>query len=200
MMAKTLALNGASKVYIVGRRLEKLQETFKLSPHNNIFPLQGDVTSKDSLESLAARVRTEVGHVHLLVCNSGISGPQIAVNQPKDTSAKTLQKQAMETPMEDFTQTFAVNVAGVFYNAMAFLDLLEEGSKKRYNPGVTSQVIITGSIAAFNRSVGAGIAYNTSKAAVTHLMKMLAGLYTPYDVRVNIIAPGSMCSIQHFVD
>jgi len=49
---------------------------------------------------------------------------------------------------------------------------------------------VTGSIAAYNRSVGAGIAYNTSKAAVTHLVKMLAGLFVEYSVRVNAIAPG----------
>src|ERR1700760_3093670 len=67
MMTKALALNGASRVYIIGRRLEKLQEAAKLSPHNNIIPIQGDVTSKESLENIAARIRSEVGHVHLLV-------------------------------------------------------------------------------------------------------------------------------------
>lgn len=33
MMAKALALNGASKVYIIGRRKEKLDEVAKTSPH-----------------------------------------------------------------------------------------------------------------------------------------------------------------------
>jgi NAD(P)-dependent dehydrogenase (short-subunit alcohol dehydrogenase family) len=192
MMAKALALNGASRVYIVGRRLEKLQEAAKLSPHNNIIPLQGDVTSQESLEAIARRVRSEVGHVHLLVCNSGVTGPQTGVNLPKGTSAEDLQRAALQSPMSDFTQTFAVNVSGVYYNAMAFLDLLVKGSEDRYNPSVMSQVIITGSNAAFNRNVGAGIAYNASKAGVTQMMKILAGLYSPYSVRVNVIAPGSL--------
>jgi len=190
MMTKALALNGASKVYIIGRRLEKLQEAAKASPHNNIIPLQGDVTSKESIESIAAHIREETGYVNLLICNSGVTGPSAGVNMPKETSAKEFQKMVLDTPMEDFTRAFAVNVSGVFYNAVAFLDLLEEGNKKGNMDGVKSQVLVTGSIAAYNRAVGAGIAYNTSKAAVTHLVKMLAGLFVEYGVRVNAIAPG----------
>jgi NAD(P)-dependent dehydrogenase (short-subunit alcohol dehydrogenase family) len=191
MMTKALALNGASKVYIVGRRLEKLHEAAKESPHSNIIPLQGDVTSKESIESIAEHIRKETGYVNLLICNSGVSGPQAGVNMPKGTSAKEFQKLVLNSPMEDFTRTFAVNVSGVYYNAVAFLDLLEEGNKKGNLVGVKSHVLVTGSIAAYNRSVGAGIAYNTSKAAVTHLVKVLAGLFVEYSVRVNAIAPGS---------
>jgi NAD(P)-dependent dehydrogenase (short-subunit alcohol dehydrogenase family) len=191
MMAKALALNGAKKVYIVGRRLDKLEEAAKESPTGNIIPLQGDVTSKESLESCTEHVRKEVGYVNLVICNSGVTGPPHAVNMAAGTSARDLQKQVLATPMEDFTQAFSVNVSGVYYTAFAFLDLLEEGNKKENAlEGVTSQVLVTGSIAAYNRSVGAGIAYNTSKAAVTHLVKILAGIFVPYSVRVNAIAPG----------
>jgi NAD(P)-dependent dehydrogenase (short-subunit alcohol dehydrogenase family) len=112
---------------------------------------------------------------------------------PKDTPAKELQKMVLDTPMEEFNNVFAVNVTGVLYNAVAFLDLLEEGNKQGNMAGVKSQVLVTGSIAAYNRNVGAGLAYNTSKAAVTHLVKMLAGLFVEYSVRVNAIAPGRMC-------
>jgi NAD(P)-dependent dehydrogenase (short-subunit alcohol dehydrogenase family) len=192
MMTKALALNGASKVYIIGRRLEKLQEATKLSSHSNIIPIQGDVTDKESLQSMAAQIRKETGYINLLICNSGISGPQAAVNMPKDTPAKELQRMILDTPMEEFNHVFAVNVTGVLYNAIAFLDLLEAGNKQGNMAEIRSQVLVTGSIAAYNRNVGAGIAYNTSKAAVTHLVKMLAGLFTEYSVRVNAIAPGRM--------
>lgn len=194
MMTKALSLNGASKVYIIGRRLEKLEAAAKESPHNNIIPIQGDVTDKDSLQSIAERIQKETGYINLLVCNSGLSGPQAGVNMPKGTSAKELAKMVLDTPMADFNNVFAVNVTGVLYNAMAFLELLEEGNKPdRYLAGVKSQVLVTGSIAAYNRSVGAGLAYNASKAAVTHLVKILAGLLVGYGVRVNAIAPGCTC-------
>lgn len=47
MMARALALNGASKVYIIGRRKEKLEETANSVSTKNIIPLVGDVTSKE---------------------------------------------------------------------------------------------------------------------------------------------------------
>lgn len=191
MMTKALALNGADKVYIIGRRLEKLQEAAKSSPHGNIIPIQGDVTDKASLQSIAERIRKETGYINLLICNSGVTGPQAGVNMSKDTSVKELAKMVLDTPMEEFNNVFAVNVTAVLYNAMTFLELLDEGNKQdNCLAGVKSQVLVTGSIAAFNRSVGAGLAYNTSKAAVTHLVKMLAGLFTECSVRVNAIAPG----------
>jgi NAD(P)-dependent dehydrogenase (short-subunit alcohol dehydrogenase family) len=193
MMTKALALNGASKVYIIGRRLEKLQEAANESPHNNIIPIQGDITDKKSIQFIAEQIRKETGYINLLICNSGVSGPQAGVNMPKDTPATELQKMVLDTPMEEFNNVFAVNVTGVLYNAVAFLDLLEEGNKQgNCLTGVKSQVLVTGSIAAYNRNVGAGLAYNTSKAAVTHLVKMLAGLFVEYSVRVNAIAPGRM--------
>jgi NADP-dependent 3-hydroxy acid dehydrogenase YdfG len=77
MMTKALALNGAEKVYIIGRRLEKLQEAAKESPHNNITPIQGDVTDKESIQSVAAQIRKETGYVNLLICNSGVSGRKL---------------------------------------------------------------------------------------------------------------------------
>jgi NADP-dependent 3-hydroxy acid dehydrogenase YdfG len=72
MIAKALALNGASKVYIIGRRLEKLEQAAKASPHGNIIPLVGDVTSQDSLVALAEKVKEETGYIDLLVPNAGI--------------------------------------------------------------------------------------------------------------------------------
>lgn len=71
MMTKAFALNGASKVFVVGRRKEKLEEAAKVSPYGNIIPVVGDVTSKESLLEVANTVRQEAGHVNFLCCNSG---------------------------------------------------------------------------------------------------------------------------------
>lgn len=68
-MTKALALNGAHKVYIVGRRKEVLEKAAQIS--SNIVPIVGDVTSKDSLKAIAAQVQSEVGYVNLLIANSG---------------------------------------------------------------------------------------------------------------------------------
>ena len=88
-MAKALAQNGAHKVYIIGRRLSKLQEAAaSVSALQKIIPLQGDVTSKDSLARMAEQVKTETGHINLLVCNSGTEGPLIEDMPPNPSLAQ----------------------------------------------------------------------------------------------------------------
>ena len=63
-MARSLDANGAAKVYIIGRRLEKLQAVAAQAKKGSIVAVQGDVTSKDDLESVAKRVEQEVGFVN----------------------------------------------------------------------------------------------------------------------------------------
>ena len=67
MMTKAFANNGAAKVYIVGRRKEKLEEAAKVSPHGNIIPLVGDVTSKESLCEIAETIKQDIGYLNLLI-------------------------------------------------------------------------------------------------------------------------------------
>ena len=194
MMAKALALNGAAKVYIVGRRKEVLEAAAKESPHNNIVPIKGDVTSKESLSSIAEQIQKEVGYLNVLIANSGIAGPQIgsSTTRPQMPIAE-FQSMLWSTPFEDYTQTFAVNVSSVFFSIVAFLDLLHKGNEKA-NVMQKSQVIITSSIAGFNRNVPGGYAYGQSKAAATHMMKQMATNLVPYEIRANALAPGRTSS------
>lgn len=77
MMARALVAAGAARVYIVGRRVDVLQEAANsINRPSVVVPLYCDVTSKVSLESVVSVVETDVGHLDLLVCNAGIGGPQ----------------------------------------------------------------------------------------------------------------------------
>ncbi|MCJ1292826.1 hypothetical protein MMC34_004379 [Xylographa carneopallida] len=188
MMAKALALNGAYKVYIIGRRKETLEAAAKESPHRNIIPLVGDVTSKDSLGSIAEQIKNEVGYINVLIANSGIGGPQT----PAATTAKSIEEYQSilwGPSFEDYTQTFAVNASGVYFSIVAFLGLLDAGNQKG-NVEQRSQVIATSSIAGFNRQTPGGYAYGQSKVATTLMMKQLATSLVPYRIRANVICPG----------
>ena len=188
MMARALALNGAYKVYIVGRRKEVLDAATKQSPHGNIVPVVGDVTSKDSLESLVNKVEKEVGYVNVVIANSGIGGPQ-STPITKETSLEDFQSSLWNQSIDEYTSTFAVNTSAVFFTVVAFLKLLDAGNKKG-NVEQKSQVIATSSIGGFNRNVPGGYAYGQSKAATTLLMKHMATQLVPYGIRSNVIAPG----------
>ncbi|KAF2239502.1 NAD(P)-binding protein [Viridothelium virens] len=196
MIAKALEANGAAKVYIIGRRKDVLESAASQGQHGNIIPIVGDVSSKESLQSVAARIKSEVGYVNLLVPNSGIGGPPNA--RDKVEAPPTLSEfveQAWSDPMEEFTRTYAVNCTGVYYTVLAFLELLDAGNRKgNMGPEVKSQIITTSSIGSFNRNAVAGFAYCTSKAAVTHLMKQFATFFTKWSIRCNALAPGLFMS------
>jgi NAD(P)-dependent dehydrogenase (short-subunit alcohol dehydrogenase family) len=187
MMARALAANGAHRVYIIGRREAALESVAKSVTTDNIIPVVGDVTSKDSLKSIAGRIEKAIGYINVLIANSGIGGPQAKITA--ETTLEDFQKQMWETDFEEYVKTFSVNSAAVWYTVMAFLILLDKGNKKG-NVQQRSQVIATSSIAGFNRTAPGGYAYGQSKAATTHMVKQLATALSPYRIRSNAICPG----------
>ena len=196
--ARALDANGAKAVYIVGRREETLQAAAKTAVNGTIKPIVGDVTDKASLTKIADQVRQEQGYINLLFANAGILGPKHGAmlrESLKDGSSKPtvaeFQKIMFEPPIDDFTFASHVNCSAVFYTAIAFLDLLDAGNKQR-NVAQDSQIIVTSSIAGFMRHLSAGFAYNSSKAATTHLVKMLSTYFAQagFRIRANVIAPG----------
>lgn len=190
MMARALALNGAHKVYIIGRRKEVLEAAAKESSHGNIIPLVGDVTSKDTLQSIVARIESELGYINVLIANSGIGGPQTSSITPS-SSLEEYQSILWNTSSDEYTRTFAVNTTAAYYCIVAFLALLDAGNK-RGNVEQKSQVIATSSIGGFNRAVPGGYSYGQSKAATTLMMKQFSTSLVPYHIRANTIAPGCM--------
>ena len=191
MIARALDANGAEAVYIIGRRQTTLQSAVSQAVNGKIIPIVGDVTSKESLASIASHVRAKQGYVDVVFANSGVGAVNGSKRLPQDrtASAKEFADAHWEDSIEDFTSVMNVNVSGVFYTAMAFLELLDQGNKRVARPQKGS-IIVTTSVAAFARQHVAGIGYNVSKAAATHLVKMLATRLVDYNVRVNAIAPG----------
>jgi NAD(P)-dependent dehydrogenase (short-subunit alcohol dehydrogenase family) len=191
MMARALALNGAHKVYIIGRRKEVLEKAAQSVNTNNIIPLVGDVTSNETLSSIVSTIQSEVGYINVLIANSGILGPQREKSIPitAESSVADFQKAYGESSFEDYAATFELNTVAVWFTVVAFLGLLDEGNKKG-NVEQKSQVIATSSIGGFNRAVPGGFAYGQSKAATTHLMKQLATNLAPFGIRSNTLAPG----------
>ncbi|KAI7482365.1 NAD(P)-binding protein [Hortaea werneckii] len=188
MMTRAFATNGAAKVYIVGRRKEKLDETAAINP-DVIIPLVGDVTSKESLCRVADHVEQDAGYVNLVCVNSGTMPPGIGVSS-HDVDVHTYRAKALEQRTEDWEETFKTNSIAVFFTTMAFLSLLDAGNRQQNFPRQQSQVLVTSSIAGYLRvPMNLGV-YPASKASATHLVKHLAGTLVPYGIRVNAIAPG----------
>ncbi|KAG9700354.1 short chain dehydrogenase/reductase, partial [Aureobasidium melanogenum] len=195
MITQALVTNGA-KVYITGRRKEKLDKAIELysTGPGSIHALPGDVSDKEDVIRLAKEMESkEPNGIHLLVNNAGIArddDTKFSSNgQPDMTDAKAISEHFLKTKPEQFADTFKTNVAAVYYMSMAFLPLLAKG--REVTPGYTSSVVNVSSISgAMKGSSNGQFAYAASKAAATHVSRMLATTFKDTKVRCNVIAPG----------
>lgn len=166
-----------------------------LQKNKSIIPLQCDVSSKDEVSKAVDVVASQTPFVNVVIANHGATGPTLdeLPKSPKPTLSE-MRDFLWKSPMEDFTDTFAVNCSSIFYAYVGFLKLLDAGNTHKESPtkslGIDSQFIATSSIGGLSRVPGMGFAYSASKAGVIHLMKLLATNMVPYHIRANVIAPG----------
>ncbi|KAF2088687.1 NAD(P)-binding protein [Saccharata proteae CBS 121410] len=142
-LAMTAALykTGASKVYILGRRLEVLASAASsLNPdpdQTTIVPVQCDITSPGSLSSAVALMSQKSGYVDVLINNAGMSGPS---HKPA-LQARTIEElqAALSNGHADgsFELTFRTNTQSVAAVSTAFLPLLDAANARRgWQPGL----------------------------------------------------------------
>lgn len=156
------------------------------------------MTSHEDLQRAVDAVTEQVGYIDLLVCNAGMttfdSSPDA---RPKPTGESSIQEirdyYFNYRPQEVWQKCLDTNVASVFLATMAFLELLDNGNKRRDPAAPTSQVIATGSVGGLVKFTDSFI-YNASKAGVHQLMKNLGHFLVPHDIRTNVIAPGWFAS------
>ncbi|KAJ4390094.1 hypothetical protein N0V93_007567 [Gnomoniopsis smithogilvyi] len=196
MAAQALAANGA-KVYIVGRRLEALENAAEshnpnITSGGKIVPLGPfDVRKKTDLEKLVHELRTTHGekYINLLMCNAGIAGSKA---EPEDENAEDLKKTLWDNEsVEAWGETFETDVTSVYFTTVAFLPLLQaslepNGPLEKFVPSV----ITTSSMSGMMRHAQGHFSYNAAKAATVHLTKMMSAEFQQTGIRVNSIAPG----------
>nr|POF12832.1 rhamnolipids biosynthesis 3-oxoacyl-[acyl-carrier-protein] reductase [Quercus suber] len=195
MISQALVSNGA-KVYITGRREEVLQKTVELhnSGPGSMHALPGDVSTKQGCMSLAESLsKLETGGLQLLVNNAGIARDDdtkfSANGEPDSKSADAISSHFLRSNEDQWLDTFRTNVTAPYFMAMAFLPLLSKGGSR--TPGYSPSIINVSSISGAMKGTSAGQpSYASSKAAFTHLSRMLATTFKDIGVRVNVIAPG----------
>ncbi|KAF1348520.1 hypothetical protein BDV97DRAFT_187523 [Delphinella strobiligena] len=102
---------------------------------------------------------------------------------------KAISEHFLKTEPQNWEDTLKTNVTAGYWTSMAFLPLLAKGGET--TPGYSSSIVNVSSISGAMKGSSAGqFAYATSKAAFTHLSRMLATAFAGVKVRVNVIAPG----------
>ncbi|KAK7689891.1 hypothetical protein QCA50_006530 [Cerrena zonata] len=193
MIATALENNGAT-VYIVSKRLSVLEEAArKNNQHGKLIPVACDVSSQESILNLVGIIKARHGYINLLVNNAGMALNLLPkLPTPKDGDIKAYQQALWNAGSPgDFSKTFEVNTTAIWYTTVAFLELLDAGNKRGNLKGMTSQVISVTSGGGYRKDEKVySMSYTLSKAAATHLGKMLAHFLKDWNIRSNVIAPG----------
>ncbi len=168
--ARQLAAAGHT-VYLGARDEQRGQEAAAATGGQ---PLLLDVTSDESVQAAAKRVRGEAGHLDVLVNNAGISGGR---------------RPAGEVTADDLRTVYETNVFGMVRVTQAFLPLLEASAA----PVIVNVSSGLGSLAVTTdpdrfESTFVSLAYPSSKAALNMLTSQYARAYPA--MRVNAVDPG----------
>lgn len=168
-MARLCAQEGA-RVVLAARRLELVEHLARevRADGGVALAVPLDVTDEVSVQACYDQIERELGPVNSVIANAGTE----------------LSGRATELSVIDFDQVFAVNVRGVFLTAREAARRMQALGSAR-----TGRIILVSSITA--RTCGSGIcAYSASKAAVSHLSRVLAKEWARSGPNVNCISPG----------
>lgn len=164
---------------------------------NSKSSFEGDVSSKDGITAISEYVGTREDHLDILISNAGIRRDPPKMCNVKTASLDELQESLWSSKWNDWEDTFRVNVSAHYFLSVAFLKLLVAASELDIGNGRKGRdegrgsMVITSSCASMHNCTNIDLtSYATSKAAIDHLVRLLASKYAPWYVRVNSINPG----------
>ncbi|KAL4876027.1 hypothetical protein BJY04DRAFT_210909 [Aspergillus karnatakaensis] len=155
-----------------------------------------DISSKSSIQTLAARLERLEPHIDMLISNAGIRrDPPIQCNV-LTASLSDLQASMWSSRNTDWADTFSVNTTAHYFLSVALLPLLQAAAGMEIPGGHGRDegrgvVVVTSSCASMHNVTNVDLtSYAASKAATDHLVKLLAAKYARFHVRVVGVNPG----------
>ena len=127
-----------------------------------------DVADGAAVERAAREAEAALGHVDVLVCSAGITGPNATT---------------WDYPIDAWRQVFDVNVHGLFYCNRAIVPMMQKANYGR--------IVNIASVAGKEGNPNAP-AYSASKAAVIGLTKSLGKELAKTNIRVNCVTPAAV--------
>jgi len=134
--------------------------------------IKTDVSREDDVRKMVDQTVREMGDVDILVCCAGVSG-----YANRDATSINIE----EMPVEQWDETFAVNMKGVFLCNRAVAPIFRRKNQGR---------IVNISSVAGRKGSDLLPAYSASKAAVISFTQSMALQLAPHHVNVNAVCPG----------
>lgn len=172
--ATALAMAGADVaiVDIDDKTGPKTAEGIKAMGADSLF-VKCDVTKKDEVQAMVARVVEQFGRLDIGVNNAGIA--ILGLDEDVEQS--------------DWDKVIAVNLTGVWLCAQA------EAQQMIKQTPTEGKIINTASMSATISNCNAS--YNASKAGIVQMTKMLAAEWGRFNINVNCFSPSYLLTPMH---
>ncbi|OGZ11905.1 MAG: hypothetical protein A2942_01940 [Candidatus Lloydbacteria bacterium RIFCSPLOWO2_01_FULL_50_20] len=178
-IVRAFAANGVKKIsFTYGRNgvaAEKLAKELRRAGVKAYFaPV--DQSDKSAVETFLDDAVRATGEEIAIAVNA------IGISPNKDLEQQTLETTGGGPDDKGWRDVFEVNVFGCFISTRA---IAERMKKKR----VKGSIVLITSTNGINSQSSISVHYDASKAAQSHMMRILAEHYAPH-VRINGVAPG----------
>lgn len=125
--------------------------------------VQADITEKESIDTIEAYLQENDLHLDAIVFNAGL----------------TCRDSFEDLSLDDWERVFFANVHFPVFLLQRIVQLVNKGGS----------IVFTGSLMGIQPH-SVSLAYGVTKSAVHALVKNMVKFLTPYDLRVNAVAPG----------
>jgi len=156
-------LDEGARVVMLDIDGDKLKEAAAKLPQDRVLVQVGDTADKATAATAVKAAVDKFGGLHILVNNAGMA----------------VEGDITQTSEEDFERVMAVNVAGYFHMAKAAMPELVK---------VRGSIVMTSSVSGLGGDWNL-FAYNTSKGAVSNMVRAMAMDAGKHGVRVNAVNP-----------
>jgi NAD(P)-dependent dehydrogenase (short-subunit alcohol dehydrogenase family) len=157
-------VQAGARVVLTGRREAVLKEATETLGSNATYFVH-DITQLNTIPALIETIENQCGPIDILVNNAGIN----------------MKKFAVEVTDADFDRVVQTNLHAVF-------SMTRECGKRMIARKEGSIIMITSMAALYG--IDRVVAYTASKSAVGGMVKALTTEFSPYNVRINAVAPG----------
>ena len=161
--AQRFVQEGAT-VYITGRRQAELDAAVARIGRN-VTAIRGDIAKQEDLDRVFATIGGEQGRLDILFANAG-GGEFAPLGQITEAQ---------------FDKYFGINVKGTLFTVQKALPLMPAGSA----------IVINGSMVSIKGAPAFGV-YAATKAALRSFARTWASDLKGRDIRVNVVAPGTV--------
>ncbi|GKZ62312.1 hypothetical protein AnigIFM49718_009396 [Aspergillus niger] len=186
MLARGCTVNGANTILIDvnERSLEETKtELQELSRSEDLSPTS--VVTEAGVTAVVATINSIRGSLDALIHCAAVRYMNEVTYKPGG-SLGDLENATMSAPYQGWEQTFRLNVLAPYYLTAGLVRLL--GTAAANGDGRGCVLMLSSPASVHNHQFVP--CYQTSKAAVDHLVRIMAAEFADYYIRVNGISPG----------